>query len=103
MSGLFMNQDRLEQTSRQLSYLYDEVVQWIKDRRLSDKYQQHQTQFNVLEGVLEGAMDRIRVALTEVAVNTPSGELYLTCRLFEQRIVWVRRIWEYFREKFDQR
>jgi hypothetical protein len=78
-------------------------MHWLKRRRLNDKLRQHETQLNTLEGVLIGALVRLQDALISVDLQVATGKLYSTCRIFEQRIVWVGRVWDYFREKFDQR
>lgn len=103
MSSQLINQNRLEQTRREFSYLRDDVAEWLRHRRSKDSRKQHHSQLNILEGVLLGAMDQIAPALDQVALDKPRSDLYSTCRLLEQRIVWIRRIWDYFREKFDQR
>lgn len=103
MSSNVINQVRLEQTRRQLSSLQNDIVEWLKKRRVKDKLSQHQTQLDTLEGVLIGALNCLREALNSVDLQVAPSRLYAMCRLFEQRIVWVGRVWDYFREKFDQR
>jgi hypothetical protein len=103
MSANGINQVRLDQTCRQLSSLRDDISQWLKRRRCRDKLSQHETQLKTLEIVLSAALSRLQTALNSVSLEVAPAKLYSTCRLFEQRIVWVRRVWDYFREKFDQR
>jgi hypothetical protein len=36
-------------------------------------------------------------------MDRPAGDLFDECRLYDLRILWLRRVWQYFRDKFDQR
>jgi len=98
-----LNQTRLEQTRRELKRLQEAIITWFKMRRERDKHQQYHTQLNVLEAVLTAALGRIEAALDGVPLDSSSGTFYSACRVFDRRIMWVHRVWEYFQDKFDQR
>jgi hypothetical protein len=103
MSQFLANQIRVDQARRQHTHLRGEIDLWVKKRRSKDIYQQYHTQLNVLEGVLLGALCRIEVAINQLPLHSSSTELYSACRILEKRVVWIRRVWDYYRKKFDQR
>jgi hypothetical protein len=52
---------------------------------------------------MTGSMAGLRHAVQEVDVDQPTADLFDECRLYDLRILWLRRVWQYFRDKFDQR
>jgi hypothetical protein len=96
------NRVRIEQTRRELDRLRAEIEDWLARRIKADERKQYQTQLNVLGTILTTALSGVQTALDGVSPHV-TGAVYSTCRLYDRRLVWVRRLWEYFRRKFDQR
>lgn len=97
------NRARIDQTSRELEYLHNEITTWIEERNKKDEHRQYQTQLKVLNSVLTDALQRLRLEIQKVADTGPSSTVYVTCRQYDERLIWVRRVWDYYRVKFDQR
>ncbi len=97
------NQIRIEQTSNELERLQREMEEWFNKRRHKDKRRQYYSQLNMLETVLISALSGLRASLDSLASEQSVGEIYGTCGQFDRRLVWLRRVWRYFGDKFDQR
>lgn len=92
---------RKEQTQRELRLLDEELQSWLSRRRIQDVQQQYQTQLNTIAALIGDTVRELEQALSVVDVDGDS--VYAQCRLFDLRALWVRRVWQFFREKFDQR
>jgi hypothetical protein len=101
--GSMRGQVRVEETRREVDVLNTELTNWLRRRRKSDQLHQYETQLNALEAALTGPLKAVRDALDATADLPTSGEVYAACRVHERRMVLVRRVWNYFRAKFDQR
>ena len=94
---------RVEQTRRELNQLRSDVRSWLDKRKIADaKLRQYQTQLNLLGGLLEKSLSDLESSLGNM-ISSQVRSTYSECRLYDQRLAWVRSIWEYFRVKFDQR
>lgn len=98
-----VNQVRIDQTERELLSLREAIGTWVTRRQNADVKRQHHTQLTTLELVLMNALGKIEAGLKGVSPAASGNKVYAECRLFERRVVWVRRLWEYYRGKFDQR
>lgn len=49
------------------------------------------------------AVDQLRAGLDAVDLSSPLDQIYETCRTFDLRLLWLRRVREFFTAKFDQR
>jgi hypothetical protein len=105
-------QVRQEQTRRELEQMKADLRAWLKLRRARDtdatgKKILHQTRLEALEKVLFEALAELEQLIASLpAPSSPQddpGQVYETCRLYDQALVWLHRIWAYFRVKFDQR
>jgi hypothetical protein len=65
-----------------------------------DQYRAH---VDVLVSALLQPLDALEAALDRIDSGRPVGEVYTECRLADDRIALVGRIWEWFRAKLDQR
>jgi hypothetical protein len=102
-SNRILNEVRIDQTRREIESLRRQVGLWAEVRRKADKYEQYHTQLSVLNDVLEAAAGKVEAGLDGISATSTSGEVYDACRVFDRRIVWLNRVWDYYREKFDQR
>lgn len=103
MAPHLINQVRKEQTKLELCRLHKELLVWLEHRRKKDEQQQYTTQLNAIESLIGGAIKDMRPDLKALDLSASPGEFYEKCRLIDLRIVWLRRVWQFFREKFDQR
>lgn len=104
MAASFAKQVRKEQTQLELNWLKDEFAEWLKHRNDEDKFHQYQTQLGAIGTLISGTAEQLEMALAALATDQrPQEEVYAECRLFDLRILWLRRVWEFFKEKFDQR
>jgi hypothetical protein len=93
---------RIDQSTRALDGLSARISLWRAGWDRADALQQYRTQLRVLEATLTGALVRLRHDL-EGAAATPVGRTFALCRAADRRVELVRRVFDYYRTKFDQR
>jgi hypothetical protein len=103
-----LNIVRREQTLLELERLEAAMIRWLSLRRAQDYdgnvyVGRHETQLQAIEQVLTGGADALRRSLDHLDTTRATGEIYEECRACDEAIVWLERLWTYFREKFDQR
>ena len=103
MVSFLLKQTHKDQSQDELESLRKEFADWLKCRRDGDPRRQYMTQLNALEELIGGALRDLQPDLDACDPRLETGEFYEKCRLFDQRIVWLRRIWQFFKDKFDQR
>jgi hypothetical protein len=103
MSSRGANRARRELTEAELTQLTGEFQAWLERRRNRDEQGQHATQLDAVEALMSTGADSLRKAVREIDLAQPTGDLFESCRLFDLRVLWLRRVWQFFREKFDQR
>jgi hypothetical protein len=94
---------RQEQSELELGRLEAELRAWLTLRRERDAHGQYTTQLDAIESLVNGAAVELAAALAALDLELARGEVYEQCRLLDLRIVWLRRVWQFFRDKFDQR
>lgn len=99
----FARQARKEQSQLEHSQLRCEVKAWLERRKHTDSKYQYRTQLKAIGTILTAALQQLEKALASLDLNQPEETVYAECRLFDLRTVWLRRVWEFFKEKFDQR
>src|SRR5262245_49516149 len=94
---------RIEEARRVVARLSDDVAAWFTRWQQSPSGPYHKTRLAVLKAALDGHI----VKLTAYAANLPgqrtAGEVYREVRAVESVAAWVRKLWEYYRSRFDQR
>jgi hypothetical protein len=104
---------RVRQSSLELARLSGEVAQWQKHRTDEDcdpagKFRgQYQTQVARIVDEVNRAAAAID-GLIRATADTPGATMslaavYQECARHDRRIIWLRRAFDFFREKFDQR
>jgi hypothetical protein len=93
---------RVEQSQRTLADLKCEFRQWLSRRRDSDDQQQYGSQLAALGGVIEVVINKIEARLPGFG-GLPVGPAYEECRAADRQSAFVRHLWSYFRERWDQR
>src|SRR2546427_3444117 len=56
-----------------------------------------------IEHVLVAAASQLADDADHLDTSLPEGEFYETCRTLDIATVWLQRMWEFYRQKFDQR
>src|SRR5262245_16588559 len=96
------NRARAGQTRTEIARLREEVRLWLGRRTQADTHQQYVTTLQLLESLFGAALDEIDLAARKLdAMAEPA--LWDEARRLDRGLVWVRRVWEYFRRRFDQR
>jgi hypothetical protein len=103
MLSLSSNRARRDQAEDAIDRLDADIQAWLRHRRDRDARGQHRSQLDAVEALVSGGAARLRQAVRLVDLGQPSGDLFDECRLHELRILWLARVWYYFRDKFDQR
>ncbi|WP_139024864.1 hypothetical protein [Bradyrhizobium sp. STM 3843] len=94
---------RVGQTRRQLSRLRAEICDWRTRRRRLDVRERHATQLRTLQQQFEFMLGEIERSLGEISLAPPPLQAYTDCRKADCRLLVVRRLGQYFRDKFGQR
>jgi hypothetical protein len=94
---------RIERSRGGLERLGAEVQAWLQRRVAADAAGQYRTQLTTLHGVLDQALRGLGSRLDGVADSDAVGSVYESCGEIDGAAAWVRRVWEYYRERFDQR
>lgn len=102
---------RRDQTLVEMKKLKANLIAWLDGQDAADRdeagnylgYQK--SQITAIRQVFGGAADALeaRIAAMDVSDTLKPGDVYKTCRDFDQAVVWLYRIFTFYREKFDQR
>jgi len=103
MAERLINEVRIEQTRRELYGLREELEAWLADRRGKDRFHQYYSQLNTLDSVLSTAWDVLKSELQPITASRPTSDVYASCRGVDLGMAFLRRVWNYYRNKFDQR
>jgi hypothetical protein len=97
--------NKIRQTQTQLAFddLRERVSKWLTFRRQKDRDNKHFTQLNAIEVLLDRVRRQLEADFQDFNLVSAPGLFYDRCAQFELKVLWLRRIWDYFREKFDQR
>jgi hypothetical protein len=104
---------RLERTLAELAALESGIGKWLGERVKADTdvtghyVGRHKTQLEALDSFLKVAAAALSRGAGEV-VSGPGAALGFgafcdSCRDYDEAAVWLRRLWGFFRDKFDQR
>jgi len=93
----------------EIERLQAELEQWLEHRTASDTSNglyagRHLSQLGAVTTQVRDAAERLRAICEADAVSSrPIGQVFREYALHDQRLIWVRYAWSYFREKLDQR
>jgi len=93
---------RVEQSQSALADLKDEFRQWLDRRQRADSQKQYGSQLAALGEVIQVVIREIEGRLPGFA-GLPARTAYEECREADRRVAFVRHLWTYFRDKWDQR
>ncbi len=101
--GQQRNRIRIEESRQELDHLDGLIRAWLTARREADAMWQYRTQLAAIEAVMGAAVAAVREQIDGIPCDAPEGEVYERCRDSDGRVLFVRRFWAYFRDKWDQR
>lgn len=89
------------ETDAEWRRLKEELQAWRDHRVRADALGQHRSQiaaaFTLVDGILGELHDPI------AATAGTAASVAQQCRVHDRRLAWLRRLWGFFRERFDQR
>lgn len=94
---------RIEQSRREVERCSQDFNTWLARRQAADSAGQYASQLDAVECVVDENFSLMTGELEAISLDSPVGVVYDTCLSVDRQLVWVRRLWEYFREKWDQR
>jgi hypothetical protein len=98
-----VNEVRWEQSHSQLERLKNEFVTWHGVATGKVNAGQYRTQFAAIHTLVTGATDYLLSESVKVDRGQDGAYVFQICREFDTRTQWIRRIWGFFRDKYDQR
>lgn len=104
MKSEFVGFLRLEQTRHQLELVSTNLNKELKEIVDLDKLGLHKTQLGLIKTVFEVATQELQTHLGEIKPTAVDLEdIYDNCRDFDEAIIWMQRLWDYLKEKLQQR
>jgi hypothetical protein len=94
---------RVDECRQDLDRLGEEVRAWVDTRVREDTQGQHRTQLGDLGAVLDHVVGSLRREVDAVDAAQPRGIVYETCRRLDRGTLLARRLFAYYRDRFDQR
>jgi hypothetical protein len=96
---------RREQSERELRRVKASIGNWFADRQAAPGAELHKTRLQALKEVLDAGVASLATALANVDASSErlAADVNADCREIDQAVVWMHRVWTYYREKFDQR
>jgi hypothetical protein len=94
---------RMERTKVELDRFRAEHDGWLARRRGAPESSRYKTQLDCIDSLVRSGVDQLKAGLAAVDLSQSDGAIYEACRTFDLRLLWLRRVWQFFREKFDQR
>jgi hypothetical protein len=93
---------RIGETKTELERLRTEIRAWHNRRLALDKQKQYATQLRLILEVLGKALENVETAAASIGA-ADAAPAWKECRRLDRALVWVRRLWTFFRSRFDQR
>ena len=100
---------RVERTQAEIAAFRSDLAAWAARRHDADIEKRHTTQITAVQSfllgaasVLDGEVAALRKDLASAAPPDPA-RVYERCLLLDRRIGWLRRLWKFFTDRFDQR
>jgi hypothetical protein len=98
-----VSRDRFGDSESALARLRGEAADWIASRQRKDLHGQYTTQLGTLHEQFKTIFAEIEGELGTIADTGSRRQFYGACRAVDASIVWARRVFEWYRQKFDQR
>jgi hypothetical protein len=94
---------RLERTRVELERLRSDQRAWKAHRRDVPGAERYTSQLEAIDLLVRDGVVQLTDGLKSVDLGMSEGAIYESCRTFDLRLLWLRRVWQFFRDKFDQR
>ncbi len=78
-----------------------ELDAWRARRVRADALGQHRSQLDAAFTLVDRVLAELRVAMA--SMTGAGASLAEQARVHDRRLAWLRRLWDFFRERFDQR
>ncbi|WP_437593030.1 hypothetical protein [Sorangium sp. So ce1000] len=98
-----LNQVRIERTREDVAAFSLRFDDWLARRRDADQRRQYASQLDAIERCVRRALEAFASRLRACDAGRPAAAVYDDCRASELRLLWLQRVWEFFRAKLDQR
>ena len=98
-----INLVRIQETGQAIDALDRLLTSWLDRRAKKDTRKQYKTLLSTLQTQLVALLDEVRLSMKPVSASSNRGDVYAACRLNDKRLLWIERLWVYFKDKFDQR
>lgn len=94
---------RIWRSRSELELQTQEIAFWVEACLDADKLQQYHTQLKALKAMFEQATVELRSMLGRLKNLRQLSDVYVECQKLDKRLVWFRKLWLYYKTKFDQR
>lgn len=94
---------RIQETKAAVSELDSRVNAWLDVQERLDARNHYKTLRTALRIQLLALLCEASKAMDGLTASSGRGYVYAQCRIHENRLLWIERLWNYFREKVDQR
>lgn len=107
--SLLSKQGRREQAVFEVVSLLRELDYWVQGWNETEQNEdgsrrgQYKTQVNAVYSEVHGAASILKSSIDNLNLEADAGSVYEDCANAERQVLWVRRVWYFFRDKFDQR
>jgi hypothetical protein len=98
-----INLVRIQETEHSIDVLEMSLTSWLDRQDKKDIRKQYKTLLCTLRTQLRALITEVRVSFKNIYPSASRGAVYSACRLHDKRLLWIERLWTYFREKLDQR
>jgi hypothetical protein len=95
---------RIARSRALIDGLSREIDRWLAARRDDPQFARFANHFGVLEVVLGRMLEKLAAVLPSAdSIRATSGEVYERCRAVDESLLTVRRTYEWYATKYDQR
>lgn len=89
------------ETDAEWRRLKRELEAWRGQRVRADVLGQHRSQIDAAFTLVDRVLDELRAPIA--AMTGVGAAVAEQCRVHDRRLAWLRRLWDFFRDRFDQR
>ncbi len=89
------------ETDAEWRRLKRELEAWRGQRVRADILGQHRSQIDAAFTLVDRVLDELRAPIA--AMTGVGAAVAEQCRVHDRRLAWLRRLWDFFRDRFDQR
>jgi hypothetical protein len=94
---------RISESLDELRTLDGEIAAWHARWDVSYAISRHRTQLDLLAGLTRGLIGILVDETSKIDMTGDAGVVYAECRQADERLHYVRKLWRYYADKFDQR